>query len=155
MHHDWGYYWVFVHCISSSPDTSLDRQQPDDLHSRSPPIGPIWDNSRGHGHVKGGRIPQHVLPQALPLALVIDVQADDPQLGAPLAELGHPIGQNAQWYDDKVRAVHVAVVLEVGEERDGLEGLAQTLCARDVLLGEDKHFGPVRRPDINPKDRGA
>ena len=46
---------------------------------------------RGDRHVKGGRVPNHILPQPLALAFVACVEPHHTELGTPLLKLDHPI----------------------------------------------------------------
>src|SRR6266567_6399286 len=59
-------------------------------------------------------------------------ECDDPKVGSPLGELACPVLERGFWDDDEMGSGNVAVVLEVGEEGDGLESLAQA-----HLVGED------------------
>lgn len=53
--------------------------------------------------------------------------------GAEAPELVHPVAQCGLGHDHNVRPLDAAVLVEVGQQADGLEGLAQTL--RDMTPG--------------------
>ena len=52
---------------------------------------------------------------------------DGLEVGCPLLKLALPVAQSGLRDDDEVRTLDTMVVLEVGEERNGLQCLAETL----------------------------
>ena len=65
-------------------------------------------------------------PAAYPLLGVAD-ELGGPQDGAPPLELVHPVVQRALGHDDHVRPRDTPVLVQVAQQRDCLQGLAQAL----------------------------
>ena len=61
-----------------------------------------------------------------PLVLTSN-EADSLQWGHPALNLIHPVLQCGFGRDDEMRRANVTVVFHVADERDGLQGLTQTL----------------------------
>ena len=53
------------------------------------------------------------------------VELDSPDDGAPLPELVDPVVQGGLGHDDHVGPVDAAVLMQVAQQRDRLQGLAQ------------------------------
>ena len=62
--------------------------------------------------------------------LLVAVELDRAHDGAPLAELVHPVVQRGLGHDDHVRAGDAAVLVQVAQQRDRLQRLAEALRDR-------------------------
>mmetsp|Transcript_11045 Transcript_11045/g.35158 ORF Transcript_11045/g.35158 Transcript_11045/m.35158 type:complete len:289 (+) Transcript_11045:3093-3959(+) len=86
----------------------------------------------GDDDVEARDVGQQLGAHQLALALVRRVQPDDAHRGDEPLELVDPRREHGEGRDDEARPVDLALVLEVGEEGNHLEGLAQP-----HLVGED------------------
>mmetsp|Transcript_3339 Transcript_3339/g.11042 ORF Transcript_3339/g.11042 Transcript_3339/m.11042 type:complete len:317 (-) Transcript_3339:300-1250(-) len=86
---------------------------------------------RGQAHVERTRLLQ-MLALALRTRRLVSAELDRAQRRAPPPQLAVPVGEHRFWDDDQVRPRDAARLLEVCQERDGLQRLAQP-----HLVGED------------------
>ena len=93
--------------------------------------GRLGHLERGDDDVDVGRALAERLHEALALLQVARVQLDGAQLRAEALELGHPRGEHRERRDDQVRPADALDELEVGEEGDGLQRLAQAHLVRE------------------------
>ena len=70
---------------------------------------------------------------AYPLILVA-MELDHTQNGAPLSELVHPVVQGGLGHNDHVRARDASELMQVPQQRDCLQGLAQALYRQVALV---------------------
>ena len=76
----------------------------------------------------------YLLPQPPPLVNVVGVEPHDAQLRRPAAELQHPAADHRQRHDNKAGPRDAALEGQVAQKGDRLQGFAQALRMRGLLL---------------------
>lgn len=78
-------------------------------------------------YIAGYRVDMGIIRMTIHPLVLIAMELDGPQAGAPLAELIHPVVQRGLGHNNQVWPVDAPELRQVAQQGDGLQRLAQAL----------------------------